>query len=499
MSVIPPDKDRRLIPRWQPSQRSIEAGELSSVGTVPPHKLEGIYFEERKREWEETRALEVAAELVGSAIVLGRMNEVEAAARLIADTKSDTTPILREMALRVLGVTKEVPSPDVVHRQRHLYKARVYAGISGLRGHLREYPRNVLEWVDLARLYTILGQNGKAERAIKIALSIAPQDRFVLRCAARFYVHIDRADYSLALLQRARATKYDPWLMAPEISIALVANRPSKMVVLARKELKREIWSPRNRSELEGALGTLFLEGGSTAQARQMFRNSLDDPTENAIAQAQWAVERTTGLEVPEKYLKLPAAYEARALCNRTIGRWDRVIHNCWHWAEYEPTSSRSMLMGSYAASVAFEDGPMIIEFASRGLEAEPHNPILINNLAVGHAYKGEIKEAWETLGHLVIEQVPDPVQPALYATVGLLYFRSGDFEKGRTMYEKAIAHPYSQKDPKVKALALWHLVREEAHAKTKEFSQALSRAEQATEKMKFPEIDAIRAHLPKQ
>jgi tetratricopeptide (TPR) repeat protein len=321
----------------------------------------------------------------------------------------------------------------------------------------------------------------------------------VLRCAARFYVHIDRADYSLALLQRAQATKHDPWLMAPEISIALVADRPSKMAAIARKELKRGIWSPRNRSELEGSLGTLFLEGGSASQARQMFRNSLDDPTENAIAQAQWAVERTTGLMVPENLLKLPVAYEARALCNRTAGRWDRVIHNCWHWAEYEPTSSRSMLMGSYAASVAFEDGPMIIEFSSLGLEAEPQNPILINNLAVGYAYKGELKEAWKALENLVVEDTPDIAQPALYATMGLLSFRSGDLERGRILYEKAINHFYSQKFPIVKALALWHLVREEAHAETKEFPQVLRRAELATEKMKFPEIDAIRARLPKQ
>jgi tetratricopeptide (TPR) repeat protein len=310
-------------------------------------------------------------------------------------------------------------------------------------------------------------------------------------------VHIDRADFALFLLQRTRATKYDPWLMAPEISIALVANRPSKMVGLARKEIKREIWSPRNRSELVGALGTVFLETGSTAQARQMFRISLDDPTENAIAQAQWAVERTSGLEVPERYLKLPTAYEARALCYRTIGRWDLVIDNCWNWAEYEPTSSRSMLMGSYAASIAFEDGPMIVEFAERGLEAEPNNPFLINNKTVGLAYKGDIKEAMDTLGRLVIEQAPDLAQPALYATMGLLYFRSGDPENGRVFYEKAITHPYSQKDPKVKALAYWHLVREEAHAKTKEFPQALSLAEKATKKMKLPEIDAIRAHLP--
>lgn len=498
MSISQPDKDRRLLPRWQSSRQSIVRGELASLRKEPRRLLEDIYFEERKREWKETRSLEVAAELVGSAIVLGRVKEVESAARLIADNNSDTTPTLREMALQALGHTRKPVTPSPSKSPGRLDRALIYAAISSLRGHLHSYPRNALERVDLARLYTILGQNQQAERAIRFALILAPEDRFVLRCAARFYVHVEKTDHALDVLRKARATKFDPWLMAPEISIALIAKRSSKMVGEARKELRRDFWSPRDRSEIEGALGTVFLEDGAIAQARQMFRRSLDDPTENAIAQAQWAVERTTGLAVPEKYLRLPTSYEARALSFRTAGKWKSVIDNCWNWAEYEPTSSRSMVMGSYAASIAFEDGPMIIQFSTRGLEAEPHNSILLNNLAVGLAYKGDLQEAWNTLNKIIIEKAPDLTRPAHYATTGLLFFRSGDFEKGRAFYQKAITHPYTRKDNRVKALALWHLVREEAHAKTEEFQKALSRAEEATAKMKFPEIEAIRARLPK-
>ena len=43
-------------------------------------------------------------------------------------------------------------------------------------------------WVDMARLYTILGQLEKARRAIDNARAIAPEDRFVLRSSARFFV-----------------------------------------------------------------------------------------------------------------------------------------------------------------------------------------------------------------------------------------------------------------------------------------------------------------------
>lgn len=499
MSVTQPDKDRRLLPRWQSSRRSISAGELAATGSAANHVFDGVHFEERKLEWQETHSLEVAAELVGSAIVLGRTTEVEAAARVLAEAKSDVTPVLRQMALQALGQKTSHPEPGLVQiaDDAALDKARFFERVSRLRKRLKEHPRNPLEWVDLGRLYTILGENEKAERAITVALNLAPEDRFVLRCASRFLVHIDRPDSALSLLQRAQSTKSDPWLMAPEIAIANIAERPSKMLALARRQVKKEIWSPRNRSELQGALATVFLEGGSTAQARQMFRGSLEDPTENATAQAQWAAERTQ-IEVPEKFLLIPSAYEARALRYYMMGKWDRVVDNCWQWAHYEPTSSRSMMLGSYAASVAFEDGATIIKFSVLGLDADPRNPTLLNNLAVGFAYSGELERAWEILRQVTIEKASEVAQPALYATAGLLLFRSGDIEKGRAFYERAIGHAYAQTDQRVKALALWHLVREEAHAGTEQFRDALARAERVTKDLKFPEIEAIRNRLSK-
>lgn len=499
MSVTQPDKDRRLLPRWQASNQSIAAGELSTIEPAQVTEFDTTHFEERRREWERVRSLEVAAELVGSALVLGRTNEVQPAARLLADSRSDVSPALHEMALHALGAapTNRAAGAIVISSGSARDKAKVYNGVSRLRRQLNEYPRNPLSWVDLGRLYTILGEGRKAQRALTIALELAPEDRFVLRSAARFFVHIDRPDKALSLLQRSRLTRSDPWLMAPEIAIASIAERHSKMLSIARNELKRRSWSPRNRSELQGALGTVFLEGGSSTQARQMFRGSLEDPTENAIAQAQWAAERAQ-IEVPEEFLNLPSAHEARALRYRTRGKWAEVIENCWEWASYEPTSSRSMLLGSYAASIAFEDGETIIRFSALGLDTEPRNPILLNNLAVGLAYAGDLDKAWETLRQVVIEQAPELAQPALYATTGLLFFRSGFVEQGRLFYEKAIGHVYSQRDPRIKALALWHLVREEARARTEKFAEALKRAERLSKDLKFPEVDAIRRRLPR-
>ena len=108
MSVSQPDKQRRLLPRWQPSKSTIAAGELRPAeNSSPAFTPEDEHFEWRKAEWERDRSIDVAAELVGSAIILGRTHEVEAAARLLAEPLSDVSPTLREMAQQSLGATAQ--------------------------------------------------------------------------------------------------------------------------------------------------------------------------------------------------------------------------------------------------------------------------------------------------------------------------------------------------------------------------------------------------------
>jgi hypothetical protein len=136
------------------------------------------------------------------------------------------------------------------------------------------------------------------------------------------------------------------------------------------------------------------------------------------------------------------------------------------------------------------------LEFTDRGLAAEPKNLSLLNNKAVGLAYLGRIREATNLLYRLVIDQAPAAVQPALYATTGLLFFRSGDAARGRAFYEKAIANPYSRKDRRCHVMALWHLAREEARIGSEYLPAVTARAERASKDMKLPEIAVFRERI---
>ena len=159
-------------------------------------------------------------------------------------------------------------------------------------------------------------------------------------------------------------------------------------------------------------------------------------------------------------------------------------------------TSSRPLMMGSYVASVVYGDGTTVLDFSERGLEAEPHNPCLLNNKAVGLAYLGRVSEAVTILAKVVIDASPQFIQPALYATTGLLAFRAGDFATGRELYERAGSHPYTKRDRDVRILALWQLALEEARAQTDHTEAAVARAEHARKNTKLTEVPALRKRV---
>jgi len=77
------------------------------------------------------------------------------------------------------------PTPDVASVEENKKRAK------SLRLRSKEELHNPFVWVDLARAYENLGVREKAERMMRVALTLAPEDRFVLRSAARLYFHHD--------------------------------------------------------------------------------------------------------------------------------------------------------------------------------------------------------------------------------------------------------------------------------------------------------------------
>ena len=208
------------------------------------------------------RDLGYAADVVGTAVTLGRGEEVVDAARFLLRRGLDLSPWLRQLAERVLGTPKRTEN---ILNSEALNKQSLYEQIRLLRRILREEARDPISWVELSRFYAILGLGDQAGRSMTVALELARDNRFVVRAASRLWVHLGDYDRAHDIVVRADRTRSDPWLLAAEIAIGSIDGRFPRYFKQARRLLAGELFSPMHISELASALATLELSSGVSA------------------------------------------------------------------------------------------------------------------------------------------------------------------------------------------------------------------------------------------
>jgi Flp pilus assembly protein TadD len=332
-------------------------------------------------------------------------------------------------------------------------------------------------WTDLAREYTILAQFAPAEKALRVALSLAPHDRFVLRSAARFYLHWNRRDEAHDMLRRNRRTSSDPWLLASEIAVADLAGRNSRFVRRAREIISARTIEPAHTAELASAVATLELEAGAHRHSRRLFELSLRDPNENAVAQASWAARRLNAFELNESAYSRARSFEAAAWRQYFRLDWESALSQAAEWQLDEPFASRPAVFGSFVASVVKNDVNLGARFAKRGLAAEPSEPTLLNNLSFALALSGDISGARSTLNRVVAESLDAPTRIAVLATGGLIEYRDGNADGGRLLYESAIKSAAGREHREQRTMGLLFQAREELRFDHARAEQLLRRA----------------------
>jgi tetratricopeptide (TPR) repeat protein len=462
-----PNGERDVVPRWRSVRRTIQAGEFQLLADPKPLTPQQTGDLDRASEaWSESRATVAASEFVGIALAAGEPDRAADAARSLAEI--DGNSLLSGLGRRALeqsptagldhGSDAETgpstASSDFFQERIARQKARVIAD-----------PRNSIAWADLARRYTALGQFDQAERALVVARSLAPLSRYLLRSATRFHVHVGHPDVAFDMLDRCERTTEDPWLMAAYVSVGSMAERPPKSLRRARRMLENDSFRRIERSDLAGELATLELRAGADRKARSLFGLSLEAPTDNSLAQVEWASHRMPSFEVNlgGQLVAFPAEAFARAASER--GDWDDAVRHAREWIDDQPFDTTAASLASYACAVGLEDWRLAEEFARLGLRAQPRDPSLLNNLAFALLESGETAEAARQLSLISASDVPRAERVALYATNGLLQFRLGDRVGGRAGYEAAMRLARQLHDSRAEVMARTMLLREELDA----------------------------------
>lgn len=469
-------KDRRVVPNWRSFEKTIMLGELNSFQIQSGTSDLETNIDEYIIDWQFNKSVIHASDLLSAAIINDKKDNfhvLEAANFILANQNKSTIsqislarqllnkPTFIDLAARFKEVTLD-KLPSLID------PAPVRSKIKETKALLKAFPANPILHVELSRYYSILGQEQNSVKAMKIALHLAPNNRFVLRCATRLFAHYqnecnDYLEYIHNLLRRNPMTTSDPWLTSAEISIATIQDRTSKFIKKGIELVNSRNISPFNFTELASSIGTVELLNGSTKKSREFFKKALIDPNDNSLAQIEWASTKDSALNINPSSFGVKMNFEAMALDCFQNDEFDLALDNAAKWFIDMPFSKRPIMFGSNLASTILKDQAKSIAFLNAGLISHPHDPQLINNLAYALALDDNPKEAFIQLDKIRNEIENDEITKiCLTATKGLTFFRSGLPDIGRQMYLDAIEQTRDIQNQELNWIAILNYVREE-------------------------------------
>lgn len=432
---------RRVVPRWRASNDLPVVFGNDTRQAPRPNFLQDSETRERfdkaLAEFAESRSVGYAADAIRFATVDAFCERLIPVAEFLRKQEQALPTKIRSDVQHILGHRADETNDAVADSLDA--DASWRREIRALKLRLSLYPNNALAWIDLARLRTSRGDNEAAKRHVLTSLGLQPENRFVLRSAARFFMHVGDTERAATILSKSPRTLYDPWLLASEISACAIAGRTSRLVKRATDMLQSGRHSAADTSELAGALATEQVSrGASRKQAKKLYLLSLVAPNDNALAQAQWAAE-DLDLEdrIPEAWANNTASSEAAMYRALRAGDLDEGLIRAQAWHRQEPFASRPMVAASFFATIQ-TDFAAASTLARIGLCAEPENDALLNNLAFALMCLGSVEEGVRQLRR-ARRADGATLNPQYIANVGLLSYLCGDPVFGSRAYGEAI------------------------------------------------------------
>ncbi|MBU8921215.1 MAG: hypothetical protein KOO63_05285 [Bacteroidales bacterium] len=427
---------RQVIPRWLSYHASnalqLLSSESSSRSTLSRTRA-GLSAQEK---WQNDNNLSHAVDFVGEAIVISDFDNAQAldAAKFILTNVSSEKKHVRALAKHYVDPRDDISEDD----QFAVKTDPINSRISSLKSRTATHPIDPISWADLSLLYAIAGSRSKSIRCMSVALGLSKGNRFVLRSAARCFVHFGEPDRALDIIRKSAQCKSDPWIAASEIAIAESAGLKNRCLRPGRQLVANDNLSQFSRSELAATISTLELAHGSSRKAKVFMRKALLEPTENSLAQAEWMAANLSSSPTVELE-EYPASYEARAQHYYHLKDYDRTIQAARLWADFQPLSSRPLAQASFIASVVLNDDSRSISLLRDSALVRQFDPILTNNYAFALMRQGRISEASELLRRIDKRSLPLREQLILSATNGLLAFKQGNPEQGRDLYSLSV------------------------------------------------------------
>jgi tetratricopeptide (TPR) repeat protein len=494
MNPLFDNRIRRMIPRWRDAATTASLGELGSL-TSQPRQISSAALHEKLEDWKSAPSLFVATDIVGTAVLSEPFDDptIHDAANAILDAGSGASGIARRAAEYVLHGPSTAPdaSPALVTQ------AELYARLHQTRKALWNDSRNAVKWVELSQLYTLGGQLEKARATMRVALRLAPDNRYVLRSATRLFVHMKDPGEAWSVLRNAGRTAHDPWLVAAEIGVAGLLGQSPKLTKAAIALASSGSFRAHDLTEMASSLGTLEAEHGNRRKAKKLFELAMRDPNDNVLAQAAWAArDAAIAPDFDPASLHVPLSFEARARLHFQQHEWTNALRESEQWFNDQRFSVGAAAFASYISAVVLAEHEKAVALLKEARIANPDDWLIRNNLAFSLASLNRVAEASDVFEGLSPDSSNATRHGVWLATSGLLAFRRGNIQEGQRLYDQAIEWFQRHGLTSARVVAAVFKAREELNAELPSALQAVHVARDLAGKAHSVEFDTLVAQL---
>lgn len=484
MASIVEDIDRNIIPLWRSYSQTVNSGELEYTGNkVLPIRFDR--FGEYLEAWRSKQSVITAADLINAAVVSDNKArpEVLSAAEYLMRNSNVCSPLALEVAQTLLDHSpKEIvaegksvaPEPSFEDKAKLLIgsltdqETKIRARIGLLRKQLRDFCYNAITYCELSRCYSDIGLNEKARHYMLCAVQLAPHNRYVSRCAARFFIHDNDPARARKILIDNGWMRSDPWLLASEIAVTSVMERTSRFIKEGRQLILSDNYSPYSSSELCFAICKEDRKAGKRRDWQKMFSLGLRNPNDNCLAQAEYIVKEETRMRFDYgQYDSVSRKYEADTRNFYGLGRYEDAFLSSVNWMRDYRFSHEPIAFAFNISCTFLKKYDYSTAIINHWLKTHPQDYAMINNLIYALGLADQTEEAERQLAKInVTHQLKERLENGicLLATSGLIEYRKGNIEEGRKLYQLSIDTAKKMRERDLAGKARLNMIREEVH-----------------------------------
>jgi hypothetical protein len=481
--------NRQIIPRWLPYQMGKKIFNANGKIPIKPTDIEILNHEKLIDDWKKNKSISYAIQLIASSETLGLTDTV-------SHKEALTFLKLKNIYLKDNLLLNNFLNPEETRENNNIVQdnGSIRKTINSIKTKLLTYCADSILWTDLAYFYTISGNKQKAEKCIRIALSLNSCNLHIVRSAARYYVYRDDPEQALYVLRNSPNIKKNPMILSSEISISEAFNIKSMFVKNGQTILQNSDISRGLLSELNATIATIECNYGNLKKGKKYIHEALERPNENTLAQIQY-LHNKNGIPFLVRNFDIPCRFEVNTWNNFYTFQYREAITESRNWFNFHPFSSRPVLLNSYIKQTIFDEHEDAVSIIDEYLKFAHGNSALLNNKAFSLAKLGKLSEAKKCIDKILnpdVNQFDNTDKNVIRATLGLIEYNTGNPDSGHNLYNDAVNYFKQNGNFSLATKALYYWSEEEKLINPTNAEKLRREAEYLAEKYKIQETKIL-------